>query len=100
MLGRVYSVDGKVVNLLFLPVDNVFPFADNHPMKLSDYIAKMGLSRAEFSERSGIPLSSVYRLLDEPGVIPEGTNIARIIRATKGEVGVLDIVNERGDESK
>jgi predicted transcriptional regulator len=61
-------------------------------MKLSAYLEKLGLSRKEFSEQSGVPLSTVYRLLDEPDVIPDGTNIAKIIRATEGIVGVQDLV--------
>jgi predicted transcriptional regulator len=61
-------------------------------MKLSAYLEKSGLSRKEFSEQSGVPLSTVYRLLDEPDVIPDGTNIAKIIRSTEGVVGVQDLV--------
>lgn len=62
-------------------------------MKLSLYLEKLGLSRKEFAEQSGVPLSTVYRLLDEPDVIPDGTNITRIIKATGGIVGALDLVN-------
>lgn len=63
-------------------------------MKLSSYIDKLNLSRKEFAELSGVPLSTLYRLLDEPGVIPDGTNIAKIIRATEGIVTVQDLVPE------
>ena len=61
-------------------------------MKLSSYLEKLNLSRKEFADLSGVPLSTVYRLLDEPGVIPDGTNIAKILRATEGVVGVQDLV--------
>ena len=63
-------------------------------MKLAAYLEKLGLSRKKFAEQSNIPLPTVYRLLDDPDVIPDGTNIAKIIKATKGEVGVLDLVKD------
>jgi len=63
-------------------------------MKLSSYLEKLKLSRKEFADLSEVPLSTVYRLLDEPNVIPDGTNIAKIIRATEGIVGVQDLVPE------
>ena len=63
-----------------------------YPMKLSSYLEKLKLPRKEFADLSEVPLSTVYRLLDEPNVIPDGTNIAKIIRATEGIVGVQDLV--------
>jgi predicted transcriptional regulator len=69
-------------------------------MKLSLYIEKAGLSRKEFADQSGVPLSTVYRLLDEPDVIPDGTNIARIVKATNGMVGVMDLVDGADDNGR
>ena len=66
-------------------------------MKLSAYLERISMSRKEFADHSGIPLSTIYRLLDEPDVIPDGINIARVIKATKGEVGVLDLVPDKQD---
>ena len=68
-------------------------------MKLSAYLGKLNLTRKDFAELSGVPLSTVYRLLDEPDVIPDGTNIAKIIRATEGIVGVQDLVTEQNGKA-
>jgi len=61
-------------------------------MKLKPYLEKMGIDRKAFSEQSDIPLPTVYRLLDEPERIPDGSTIAKIVKATNGAVGLFDLV--------
>ena len=64
------------------------------PMKLKPYLEKMGIDRKAFAEQSDIPLPTVYRLCDEPERIPDGTTIAKIVKATNGAVGLFDLVGE------
>lgn len=61
---------------------------------LSAYLEKMGIDRKAFAEQSDIPLPTVYRLCDEPERIPDGTTIAKIVKATNGAVGLFDLVGE------
>jgi len=69
-------------------------------MKLHRYLETRKMTRREFAKLSGIPLSSVYRLLDE-AVNPNATTIAKIIRATQGAVTPFDFVNgQRSREKK
>jgi len=67
-------------------------------MKLKPYLDKMGLSKSDFAEASSIPLPTVYRLIDEPWRTPDGETIAKVVRATNGQVGLFDLV-ENGKPS-
>jgi hypothetical protein len=83
----------KPVKQYFL-LTECFHFGILPSMKLKPYLEKMGIDRKAFSEQSGIPLPTVYRLTDEPERIPDGNTIARVVKATGGAVGLFDLVED------
>ena len=61
-------------------------------MRLLDYLQSRGISQAAFSRRSRVQPMAVNRLCR--GLLQPGADtLYRIIRATDGEVGLMDFVS-------
>jgi transcriptional regulator with XRE-family HTH domain len=58
-------------------------------MRLEEYLAETGLTRAEFARRIGVRHISVTRYLRE-GRVPEPSVMCKIIEATDGKVSAND----------
>ena len=61
-------------------------------MKLSEYLASVGISEAEFARRAGLPQRTVNRVCNGAG-IHLGT-ARKIVKATGGLVGFDDLAGE------
>ncbi len=58
-------------------------------MRLQDYLAETGMTRAEFARRIGVKHISVTRYVNE-GRVPEPSVMEKIIEATEGKVTAND----------
>ena len=60
-------------------------------MRLSEYLAKKGLSPEQFAAIVGVHPTTIYRQL-AGATIPKRQNLAKIIEATDGEVAISDLM--------
>ena len=57
-------------------------------MRLEEYLAETGLTRAEFARQIGVRQFSITRYLE--GRVPEPSVMCKIIEATEGKVSAND----------
>lgn len=64
-------------------------------MKLETYIARQGLTQAEFAELADVPQPTISRLLTGYSLRPSWKTLAKIHAATKGAVSAGDFLKSQ-----
>lgn len=62
-------------------------------MDIRKYLKTQGISALEFSRRSGVPHSSIYRLISTPWRVPRSDIAQAVIRASGGAITLDDLVH-------